>query len=240
MKVVNILIISLLLVFLEIKYSTAFSTQSLIGSIAQLFQTPIHCCLIVYFTNTSQFEFNEVTTVPLYLLNTNAETEKIQTASKLCKNHIFILNSFNDLKEIKEKDNMVKGDTGQYAFIIQKSNPEAISRMNLKEHSFFDDVLNFMIIVPGSGTSIESTGGTYLFYHKNLGNINDSQITLENIWKNGSFLTTFSKDFMKFPLTGRHLKVTSWEYAIYLYMENGKYQGFEVLLDVVFIANERF
>ena len=232
MKVVNILIISLLLVFLEIKYSTAFSTQSLIGSITHLFQTPIHCCLIVYFTNTSQFEFNEVTTVPLYLLNTNAETEKIQAASKLCKNHIFILNSFNDLKEIKEKDNLVKGDTGQFAFIIQKSNPEAISRMNLKEYSFFDDILNFMIIIPGSGTSIESTGGTYLFYHKYLGNINDLQIKLENIWKNGSFLTTFSKDFMKFPLTGRHLKVTSWEYAIYLYMENGKYQGFEVSITI--------
>ena len=232
MKVVNILIISLLLVFLEIKYSTAFSTQSLIGSITHLFQTPIHCCLILYFSNaTSQFEFNEVASVPLYLMNTNAETGKIQTASKLCKNHIFILNSFNDLKEIKKKDNLVKGDTGQYAFIIQKSNPEAISRMNLKEYSFFDDILNFMIIVPGSGTSIESTG-TYLFYHKNLGHINDSQITMENIWKNGSFLTTFSKDFMKFPLTGRHLKVTSWEYAIYLYMENGKYQGFEVSVTI--------
>ena len=229
MKVVNILIISLLLVFLEIKFSTAFHTQSLIGSIIQLFQTPVHCCLILYFSNaTSQFEFNDVATVPLYLMNTNAETGKIQTASKLCKNHIFILNSFNDLKEIKKKDNLVKGDTGQYAFIIQKSNPEAISRMNLKEYSFFDDILNFMIIVPGSGTSIESTGGTYLFYHKYLENINDLQIKLENIWKNGSFLTTFSKDFMKFPLTGRHLKVTSWEYAIYLYMENGKYQGFEV------------
>ena len=230
MKSVNVLIS--LIFFLKITFSAAIANQSLIGSIIQLFQTPVHCCLIVYFSNVStHLEFNDVT-IPLYLFNTNAETEKIQKASQLCKNHIFIINSFDDLKQIKEKEKLVKGDTGQYALIVQKqSNPESISR-NLKQNSFFDDILNFMIIVPGSGTSIESTGGTYLFYHKYLGNINDLQIKLENIWKNGSFQTTFSKDFMKFPLTGRHLKVTSWEYAIYLYMENGKYQGFEVLLYV--------
>ena len=99
MKVVNILIISLLLVFLEIKFSTAFHTQSLIGSIIQLFQTPVHCCLILYFSNaTSQFEFNDVATVPLYLMNTNAETEKMHTASQICENHIFIMNTFDDLE----------------------------------------------------------------------------------------------------------------------------------------------
>ena len=230
MKSVNVLIS--LIFFLKITFSAAIANQSLIGSIIQLFQTPVHCCLIVYFSNVStHLEFNDVT-IPLYLFNTNAETEKIQKASQLCKNHIFIINSFDDLKQIKEKEKLVKGDTGQYALIVQKqSNPESISR-NLKQNSFFDDILNFMIIVPGSGTSIESTGGTYLFYHKYLGNINDLQIKLENIWKNGSFQTTFSKDFMKFPLTGRHLKVTSWEYAIYLYMENGKYQGFEVSITI--------
>ena len=131
----------------------------------------------------------------------------------------------------------IKGDTGQYAFIVQKSNNlESISRNLKNQNSFFDDILNFVIIVPGSGTStLEQTDdGTYLFYHKDHlpGNKNDLLIKLENIWKNGSFLTTFSKDFMKFPLSGRHLKVTSWEYAIYLYMENGKYQGFEVSITI--------
>ena len=110
MKSINFLIISLLLLFLEIIFSTAFSTQSLISSIIQLFQTPIHCCLIVYFSNvSSQFEFNDVT-IPLYMMNTNAETEKmLQTASQLCKNHIFIMNSFDDLKQIKENDMLAKG-----------------------------------------------------------------------------------------------------------------------------------
>ena len=81
-----------------------------------------------------------------------------------------------------------------------------------------------------------SLSGTYSFYHKDLGNKNDL-IKLENIWKNGSFLTTFRKDFMKFPLAGRHLKVTSWDYAIFLYMENGKYQGFEVYVLMKYFSN---
>ena len=165
MKSVNVLIS--LLFCLKITFSAAIANQSLIGSIIQLFQTPVHCCLIVYFSNVStHLEFNDVT-IPLYLFNTNAETEKIQKASQLCKNHIFIINSFDDLKQIKEKEKLVKGDTGQYALIVQKqSNPESISR-NLKQNSFFDDILNFMIIVPGSGTSIELT--VYIFFSKKGG-----------------------------------------------------------------------
>ena len=137
MKSVNILIISLLLLFLKITFSTAFSSQSLIGSIVELFQTPAHCCMIVYFSNvSSEFELNDVT-IPLYLMNTNAETEKMHTASQICKNHIFIMNTFDDLEEIKDHEiSLARGATGKYAIIVQKSSQEFFMSENFNVRNF--------------------------------------------------------------------------------------------------------
>ena len=128
------------------------SATSLVTSIMQSFENkhPIHCSVIVWSSpkiGLSVLDFSTYDDFPIYMVN-SIDSNTMKIASQVCKCHILLLSDLNDLKDIDQRS-LVQSD-GKYAIVVDYLDLQFVKRDLFEKKGFFQNILDVVIIVPGS------------------------------------------------------------------------------------------
>ena len=259
MNTSNIILVLLFWDYIFFYWLPLTSATSLVTSIMQSFENkhPIHCSVIVWSSpkiGLSLLDFSTYDEFPIYVVNSN-DSSTMKIASQICKCHIFLLNNLNDLKDIDQRS-LVQSD-GKYAIVVDYLDLQFVKRDLFEKKGFFQNILDVVIIVPGSEQGMfksrtekgyiiinssvlkeivlyihyfytyPGSGDKYTIYGRDPET--ETELKIMNIWKNGIF---YWKNKKLFPdrmqnLAGRVLTATSFEYSPFIYKENPEDEKFQ-------------
>ena len=154
------------------------------------------------------------------------ESYAIKEPSKVCKNHILLVQKSESLTKLDI--NSLTVGTGNFAIVFgEKLGNNQIEEI-LIQNEKFKNIIEISLFVPKGG-KVFSVFGRSLE--------NDKEITLLNVWKNGRYIwssSVYPKGRMH-NLKGTAIKATSFQFPPFNYKENPEredeeYAGVEVCI----------